>query len=578
MLDTTIGGRYKIIRTLGGGGFGETFVAEDLQLPDRMKCVVKRLKPQTNDPFVLQTARRLFETEAIVLHRLGKHPQIPQLLAHFEENQEFYLVQELIEGHCLDEELVQPMPEPQVISLLLDVLSVLEFVHQQNTIHRDLKPANLIRRQQDGKLVLIDFGAVKQIPNQLVSTTNPTNVTVAIGTPGYMPSEQSSGKPRPCSDIYALGIIAIQALTAKLPGQLPEDPATGEIVWHELAPVSPSLAAIIDRMVRYDFRTRYQTATEVIEALKHLNQPIPPTEVSTPPHPASYSYPNSNRPDNSQQSLGTFPTVAISSNPPPSNIPNSTQTYRDRPKFPWKMALGGGIVLAIAITIPVILFNQPKLFQNNQANLPTPNSSPQLPLPPPPSPTPNLQSPQPPILNTPTPSPPPIPNSPKSPTLITYETTSSRPLSAADLDGRSEIELDIARNEIFARHGRRFKDAELQAYFNIQAWYDPTYEPDRFPDYLLSDIEKQNVKLIADYQKNLAQHQAQNPCYASPVRANRDPISALNVRSGAGTQYAIAGKLEYGAILQVVGQQNGWLQISAPISGWVAKSRTGCPG
>jgi serine/threonine protein kinase len=561
MLDTIIGGRYKIIHTLGGGGFGETYVAEDLQLPDRMKCVVKRLKPQTNDPFVLQTARRLFETEAIVLHRLGKHPQIPQLLAHFEENQEFYLVQELIEGHSLDVELNQPMPESQVIALLLDILSILEFVHQQNAIHRDLKPTNLIRRQQDGKLVLIDFGAVKQIPNQLANTANPTNVTVAIGTPGYMPSEQSSGKPRPCSDIYALGIIAIQALTGKLPGQLPEDPATGEIVWHELGPVSPALAAIIDRMVRYDFRARYQTATEVVEVLKYLNQPIPPTEVSTPLHPASYSYLNSNRTNNSQQSLGTFPTVAVSSNPPPSNIPHSTQTYRDRPKFSWKIALDGVSILAIAmaIAIPVILLNQPKPIPTDLSDLSTPTSTPQ-------PPTPIAQSPS------------PDPQPPSSIALLPYETTSSRLISDTDLEGRSEVELDVIRNEIFARHGRRFRDAELQGYFNNQDWYSPIYEPDIFPDDLLGDIERQNVQFIADYQKNLAQHQAQNPCYASPVRVSRDPISALNVRSGAGSQFTIAGKLAYGDVLQVVGEQNGWLQISAPIQGWVAKSRTGCPG
>jgi hypothetical protein len=136
----------------------------------------------------------------------------------------------------------------------------------------------------------------------------------------------------------------------------------------------------------------------------------------------------------------------------------------------------------------------------------------------------------------------------------------------------------VIRNEIFARHGRRFRDAELQGYFNNQDWYSPIYEPDIFPDDLLGDIERQNVQFIADYQKNLAQHQAQNPCYASPVRVSRDPISALNVRSGAGSQFTIAGKLAYGDVLQVVGEQNGWLQISAPIQGWVAKSRTGCPG
>ncbi|WP_019500139.1 protein kinase domain-containing protein [Pseudanabaena sp. PCC 6802] len=577
MLGTTIGGRYKIIRTLGGGGFGETFVAEDLQLPDRMQCAVKRLKPQTNDPFVLQTARRLFETEAIVLHRLGKHPQIPQLLAHFEENQEFYLVQELIEGHSLDAELNQPMPEPQVIALLMDILSVLEFVHQQNAIHRDLKPANLIRRNSDGKLVLIDFGAVKQIPNQLTSTVNPTNVTVAIGTPGYMPSEQSSGKPRPCSDIYALGIIAIQALTGKLPAQLPEDPATGEIVWHGLAPVSSALAAIIDLMVRYDFRTRYQTSTEVIAALKHLNQPIASTAVSTPPHLLTYPHPNSGRTDGFGQATEVTPTVAVGSDRASNNIANFAQN-RAQAQFPWKVGLGVASVLAIAIAIPTILLNRPTT-QFNQSNLPasTPNSQPPIPNSPTPTPTPQSSQTPTPISTDPQPTSPPIPN-PQSPSLPNYETISSQPLSAADLDGLSEIELDVIRNEVFARHGRRFKDAELQAYFNNQVWYRPIYDPDRFPDYLLGEIEKQNVQFIADYQKNLAQHQAQNPCYTASVRANRDPISVLNVRSGAGTQFAIAGKLEYGTILQVVGERDGWLQISSPIQGWVAKSRTGCPG
>lgn len=554
MLDKTIGGRYKIIRTLGGGGFGETFVAEDLQLPDRMHCVVKRLKPQSNDPFVLQTARRLFETEAKVLHMLGKHSQIPQLLAHFEENQEFYLVQELIVGNSLAEELTQPMPEPYVVALLLDILPILEFVHQQNVIHRDLKPANLICRHHDGKPVLIDFGAVKQIRSQIAipdATNIESNLTVAIGTPGYMPSEQSSGKPRPCSDIHALGTIAIQALTGIPPERLSDDPTTGEVVWHHFVPVSSGLTTVIDRMVRYDFRTRYQSATEVLEALKPLShasaQPPAETEVSAPRDRES-AYPNELLP----------PTQQIAIAPP-----NQSQ-------FPWKIALGIGSAVAIAVAVPVIILNLPKSPQtatstpanplniNNKPIIPT--STPSIPS------SPEKPETSEPIVK-PTSPPPPEPN---------FDFLASRIIAEPDLDGFSEIELDLLRNAIFARHGRRFKDAELQTYFDRQSWYRPVYEPEGFPDNLLNDTEKQNAQFVLAYQKNLAKHQAQNPCYASAIRVSRDPTSPLNVRSGAGTEFAIAGKLGNGTQLQVIGEQKGWLQISAPISGWVAKSRTGC--
>ncbi|NEQ21037.1 MAG: serine/threonine protein kinase, partial [Microcoleus sp. SIO2G3] len=215
-----IGGRYQIISPLGGGGFGTTFVAEDKHLPGHPQCVVKQLKPKTNDtPSVLQAARRLFEREARVLYQLGNHPQIPRLFAHFEEDQEFYLVQEFIEGHELRQELLvgQPLGEAQVITLLQEILEILAFVHQQDVIHRDIKPSNLIRCKHDGKLVLIDFGAVKQIGTQVINPQGQTSLTIAVGSPGYMPSEQLAGKPRFCSDIYAVGILGIQAVTGLHP-------------------------------------------------------------------------------------------------------------------------------------------------------------------------------------------------------------------------------------------------------------------------------------------------------------------------------------------------------------------------
>ena len=274
MLTKILGGRYQIISHLGGGGFGTTFVAEDTYLPGKPQCVVKQLKPQTTEPLTLQTARRLFDTEAQVLHQLGIHEQIPRLLAYFEENKEFYLVQEFIKGCALSHELKPgKLLEAQVILLLQEILEILEFVHQHKVIHRDVNPQNLLRREKDGKLVLIDFGAVKQITTQVVNPQRKTKVTVAIGTPGYVPSEQAQGNPKLSSDIYAVGIIGIQALTGLQPDQLPKDADTDEIIWHHLARVSPELANILDRMVRYDFRQRYSGATDALQALKELKNP-----------------------------------------------------------------------------------------------------------------------------------------------------------------------------------------------------------------------------------------------------------------------------------------------------------------
>ncbi|MBD0343763.1 MAG: serine/threonine protein kinase, partial [Coleofasciculus sp. Co-bin14] len=319
--DKPLGGRYKVISQLAAGGFGQTFLAHDLHLPGQPRCVVKQLKPQVSDAESLQTARRLFDTEAQALYHLGNHDQIPRLLAHFEDNQEFYLAQELIEGEPLTAELVtnQPWSEPQVISLLQDILNVLAFVHQQHVIHRDIKPSNLIRRRQDSRVVLIDFGAVKQVSTQIANPkTGRTNMTISIGTHGYMPKEQLGGNPRFSSDVYAVGMVGIQALTGTHPRFLPEDAQTGEVMWHERAQqVSPELVAILDKMVRYDFRARYVTAADALQALRSLPEEL--LESVPPPQPM----PNSPEAVSSQELFaptvtgGTAPVVEGSPNPTP---------------------------------------------------------------------------------------------------------------------------------------------------------------------------------------------------------------------------------------------------------------------
>jgi serine/threonine protein kinase len=276
MIGRLLDQRYQVVELLAKGGFGHTYIAQDTRRPGNPTCVVKHLKPATNDQNFLPTARRLFKREAETLEKLGNHDHIPRLLAYFEENEEFYLVQEFIAGHPLSWEM-RPgakWSEDQVIYLLQEVLSILEFVHNNEVIHRDLKPDNLIRRNSDNKFVLVDFGAVKQVKMySLMTPEQLKNETIPIGTPGYMPSEQAQGRPRPNSDIYALGIIGIQALTGLKPNQLGEDATSGEIIWQHHAQVSDELAAILSKMMRQYYKYRYQSAAEALKALSSITNP-----------------------------------------------------------------------------------------------------------------------------------------------------------------------------------------------------------------------------------------------------------------------------------------------------------------
>ncbi|MBW4675210.1 MAG: serine/threonine protein kinase [Desmonostoc geniculatum HA4340-LM1] len=260
----TLRNRFEIIKQLGSGGSGDTYLAVDLDLPGRPHCVVKHFHPKDPNPTVGAIAKKLFAREAEVLYQLGNdHEQIPRLFAHFDEDGDFYLVQEYIDGHPLTQEIIsgQRMSENAVVNLLKDILEVLVFVHEHNIIHRDIKPQNLMRRHSDGKIVLIDFGSIKKIGALGAS------LTVVVGTPGYMPSEQAKGKPKLSSDIYAVGMIGIQALTGLIPDQLQEDPNTGELIWRHHAQVSDAFADILDRMVCDRHSQRYQSAAEALQAL-----------------------------------------------------------------------------------------------------------------------------------------------------------------------------------------------------------------------------------------------------------------------------------------------------------------------
>jgi serine/threonine protein kinase len=290
MIGKTLDKRYKIIRQLGSGGFGEAFLAKDISLHG-IFCVVKQLKPIDKSEQVLKIARRLFVTESETLLRLGKHDQIPTLLAHLEKEKDFFLVQEFVDGHPLSAEIRvnKPLAVDNVVDLLASALEPLAFAHANNVIHRDIKPDNLMRRHSDGKVVLIDFGAVKEVINSSNIAQGQAVFTVCIGTPGYMPVEQANGKPKFSSDIYALGITCIQALTGLSEQEL--DP----ISWRHLINVDTSLADILDRMVHSNFNHRYTSGSEALEAVQEYVKEKPRVSAKVPYSPPpelvnNYSY------------------------------------------------------------------------------------------------------------------------------------------------------------------------------------------------------------------------------------------------------------------------------------------------
>jgi serine/threonine protein kinase len=285
-----IGRRFEVIKPLNNGGAIQTYLAKDKHLPSQNQFVVKQLTPSSLDIDTLGKVRTLFNKRFKELETLNGHGQIPTLLASFEENQEFYTVQEFVEGHNLDDEIAPDSVwnEARVVALLIEILEILEFVHRQNLSHLNLQPANVKRRKQDGKLVLIDFGTLKEIhalaaPAVIASPSS-------VNRTGYRPPDEASDpldemiptaqQPRSDAsrDIYAVGMIGIQALTGLHPNDLPTDVRTGELIWRfaipgkPMVPVSPELERILSKMVRHGSGDRYETVSEVLRELRLLKE------------------------------------------------------------------------------------------------------------------------------------------------------------------------------------------------------------------------------------------------------------------------------------------------------------------
>ncbi|NJN88819.1 MAG: protein kinase [Leptolyngbyaceae cyanobacterium SL_7_1] len=261
-------GRYRAVQPIGQGGFGRTYLASD---EDRlgMRCVIKQFSPQVQGTKSLEKAVSLFNQEAVRLHELGEHPQIPSLLAYFEQDGYLYLVQQFIEGQNLLQEMRQQgaFNERQVREVLSDILPVLRFVHNHHVIHRDITPMNILRRQGDDRLMLIDFGIAKQLTEAASGEPG-----TRIGTEGYAPMEQfRGGRAFPASDLYSLGSTCLHLMTETKPDHL-YDPLEGRWVWREHLQekgvlVSDQFAHILDMMLKDLVGERYQSADEVMRDL-----------------------------------------------------------------------------------------------------------------------------------------------------------------------------------------------------------------------------------------------------------------------------------------------------------------------
>jgi GUN4-like./Protein kinase domain. len=330
--------RYLAIKPLSRGGFGRTFLAIDQQIPSHPYCVIKQFLVQYENPQDYQTAAKLFRQEAVRLDQLGKHPQIPQLLANFEQNQQLFIVQEYIEGKTLFDELKQDglFTEQKIWQVLKQILPILQFIHEQNIIHRDIKPANLMRRCSlpsapenslnpvnnltqipptvqmgeqeqaqisaklkqkigdiyseeissitisknigENEIVLIDFGIAK-----LLTGTALLQSGTIIGTPEFMAPEQMRGTVYPASDLYSLGLTCLYLITGISPGKL-YDEHNEKWNWRSyLTPqqiISDRLETILNRLISTTINQRYKSAEEALKTIQYsetsLNIPIKP--------------------------------------------------------------------------------------------------------------------------------------------------------------------------------------------------------------------------------------------------------------------------------------------------------------
>jgi serine/threonine-protein kinase len=440
---TLLQSRYRLMKILGQGGFGRTYLAAD-QGRFHEACVIKEFIPITGSPQALEKSKELFQREAQILHQI-QHPQIPRFLATFEQDQRFFIVQDFVDGRVysdlLSERLQQgqKFSEAEVLHFLEQMLPVLAYIHSKGIIHRDIAPDNIILRSSDHLPVLIDFGIVKDLASQAGAATDMPSVQgTTVGKLGYAPREQlQTGKSYPSSDLYALAVTTVVLLTARPPQDL-VDEMTMSWRWHQWVPaLTPQFTKVLNRMLSPNPQNRYQSATEVLQTLRSLTGLTPP-----PIAPGSQSLsPASPPPEVSTRvQHSSIQGTGIRDRPPTRPIPTvSPRSPATQVRPPASAPPGNQPWVAPAIALGLVLVALVLLLPTLSRNPETATTAPSTPVPPPtalptPIPAPTPAATPAPATGTPIAASPPAPPSPTPTVQVQVE-----PLTFPDGVGRIQI-------------------------------------------------------------------------------------------------------------------------------------------
>jgi serine/threonine protein kinase, bacterial len=574
--------RYQVLQVLGDGGFGQTFLAEDTQMPSRRKCVIKQLKPISDNPEVYQIVQERFQREAAILEQLGEeHPQIPRLYAYIQEGTQFYLVEEWIEGPTLTQKVQNGvLDEASVRDILISLLPVLDYVHQHRMVHRDLKPDNIILRQSDQQPVLIDFGTVKETMHTVLNSQGQSARSIVVGTPGYMPSEQLAGRPVYSSDLYSLGLTAIYLLTGKVPQQFETDPETGKLLWqpHETN-LSPDFVAIVEKSIHLQPSHRFATASQMLEALDSASA----VQVSSSVNP------DHNNPALMPTVLPTAPQKTVPISPSPESLLPTTLTPQTAAQavavqtgptsaVGWKQAvcvggLIGGSILAGAMLIRAEL---PGLLNASQSKS-SPAATPVI--------TSETQAPQATSsTNTPSAPPPPI-------TQPVRAANPNAPTNAAIVGKPGTKNIRSGPGTTYGVQGSVGTGDRVQIVDNGYdnsgyPWYKIYVPASGTQGWMASHL----VASDSGVRPSVAQRSRPSESQSAPPKESRPTQEAStnatiagkagskNIRSGPGTSYDVQFETSTGNRAKIIGQQRDregylWYQIyvpSANAQGWIA--------